>query len=60
MTAHREMLIDRMIRIYGFEDDRVLDFANMCEDPTITDGFLENIVEEEESIPVYLRDEEDQ
>jgi hypothetical protein len=27
----REQLLDRMIRIYGFEHDIVIDFAKMCE-----------------------------
>ena len=27
----REQLLDRMIRIYGFEHDIVIIFANMCE-----------------------------
>lgn len=27
----REQLLDRMIRIYGFEHDIVIEFARMCE-----------------------------
>ena len=27
----REQLLDRMISIYGFEHDIVIDFARMCE-----------------------------
>lgn len=31
MTDYRKNLIDRMIRLYGFEDEKVIDFANLCE-----------------------------
>ena len=31
MTNFRENLIDRMIRIYGFENPIVIEFCRMCE-----------------------------
>ena len=31
MTDYRKNLIDRMIRLYGFEDEKVVAFANLCE-----------------------------
>ena len=31
MKELREKLLDRMIRLYGFEDKMVIDFAEMCE-----------------------------
>lgn len=31
MTKLRENLVDRMIRIYGFENPIVIDFCNCCE-----------------------------
>lgn len=31
MSELREQLVDRMIRIYGFEHPIVIDFCKMCE-----------------------------
>lgn len=31
MSNFRESLIDRMIRLYGYENNLVIDFAKMCE-----------------------------
>ena len=44
MNETREQLIDRMIHIYGFEADPVIQFATFCECPAVPDGVLETIV----------------
>ena len=31
MSNFRESLIDRMIRLYGYENNLVIDFTKMCE-----------------------------
>lgn len=31
MTAYRQKLLDRMIKIYGFEHPLVIDYATLCE-----------------------------
>lgn len=41
----REQLLDRMIKIYGFEHEIVIDFARMCESDNFTDKDLEMVVE---------------
>lgn len=55
----REQLIDRMIRIYGFEHDVVIEFARMCEKDCFTDRDLEVIVECHEANPVGFDDEDE-
>ena len=51
----REQLLDRMIRIYGFEHEIVIEFARMCEEwlPTENnDKALETLVKCHEENPV--------
>ena len=58
----REQLLDRMIRIYGFEHEIVIEFARMCEEwlPTENnDKALETLVECHEENPVGFDDDED-
>ena len=59
MTKFRESLLDRMIRIYGFEHEIVLDFAAMCEawaDNDWNNKCLAILVESHEADPVFLED----
>lgn len=51
MNAKRENLIDRMIRIYGFENPIVIDFCRLCESTIITDKDLEVVVQSHEEHP---------
>lgn len=44
----RENLVDRMIRIYGFENPITIEFAEMCENPNLDTHFLETIVKSHE------------
>ncbi len=59
----REQLLDRMIRIYGFEHEIVIEFARMCEEwlPTKNnDKALETLVKCHEENPVgFDNDDED-
>ena len=55
----REQLLDRMIRIYGFEHEIVIEFARMCESDNFTDRDLEIIVETHEANPVGFDEDED-
>lgn len=55
----REQLLDRMIRIYGFEHEVVIEFARMCESDNFTDKDLEVIVEAHEASPVGFNEDED-
>ena len=51
----REQLLDRMIRIYGFEHEIVIEFARMCEEwlPTENNNkTLETLVKYHEENPV--------
>lgn len=61
MTNRRERLINRMIRIYGFENPIVTEFRRMCEEWAISewnDQCLTTLVEAHEAHP-YNEDEED-
>ena len=54
MTAFREDLLTRIIRIYGFEHPITLDFAKLCENwaPGVNwDRCLEVLVEAHEDHP---------
>ena len=56
----REQLMDRMIRIYGFEHEIVIAFCTMCETYPNTEAYdktLRVLVECHEEYPVL--DEED-
>lgn len=57
MTEYREKLIDRMIRIYGFEHPVVIHFAEMCEDSWWMDEVLETVVKSHEENPYMGEDE---
>lgn len=52
MNELREKLIDRMIRIYGFEHELVIAFAELCESTWIPDDALTAMVESHERYPV--------
>lgn len=52
----RENLIDRMIRIYGFEHPLVIQFAELCErmeDTEANDKALMMLVKAHEENPVF-------
>ena len=53
----REKLLDRMIRIYGFEHDAVIEFAELIENDTFTDEMLEIIVKAHEEHPLVEEEE---
>ena len=58
----REQLIDRMTRIYGFENPIVIRFCKLCEVWEDTEGMnrlLEMIVESHEKYPNYNNEEEE-
>lgn len=38
----REQMMDKIIKKYGFEDERTIWFCNLCEDKTATDYIIEN------------------
>lgn len=52
MNAKREELLSRMIRIYGFEHEQVIEFAKLLESSNIPDESLEILVECHEEYPV--------
>lgn len=56
VNTMREQLIDRMIRIYGFENPIVIEFCRLCEnweDTNEKDRFLEAIVKSHEEFPQF-------
>ena len=55
----KEKLIDRMVRIYGFENPIVIEFCRMCERGEIIEDLLELIVELHEKFPQLDEEEED-
>lgn len=60
MNTTREKLIDRMIRIYGFEHALVIQFAELCERCTngaTNDKKLTILVEAHEANPVLDEEE---
>ena len=63
MNEIRENLIDRMIRIYGFENPIVIDFCRLCETfpaGEIIDKELEILVNCHETYPVVEDKEDDE
>ena len=52
MTEYRKNLIDRMIRIYGFEHPLVIDFCKLCESAWMSDKALTTTVECHEEYPI--------
>ena len=62
MTDFRNELLTRMIHIYGFENEAVIDFTRMCEEwenDIAHDRILEMLVETHEEFPQYDNDEEE-
>ena len=62
MNARREALLDRLIRVYGFEHEAVIEFAEICEewaDDEAHDNILEMLVESHEEYPLGI-DEDDE
>ena len=63
MTDFRNALLDRMIRIYGFEHPLVIQFAESCLAYTaldlspLWDKILENLVELHEANPYFSNDD---
>ena len=60
MNTMRENLLDKMIKIYGFEHPIVIEFAKLCErmeDIAIYDKTLRILVESHEEYPVLGTDE---
>ena len=55
----KEKLIDRMVRIYGFENPIVIEFCRMCERGEIIEDLLELMVELHERCPQFDDEEED-
>lgn len=53
LSEQRENLLTRMIRIYGFENEIVIDFCNLLESDEFTDGMLELLVVSHEISPCY-------
>lgn len=63
MNEMRENLIDRMIRIYGFENPIVIDFCRLCETWASGDQWdraLEILVEAHEADPQIGIEDEDE
>lgn len=66
MSDFRNELLGRMIRIYGFEDQLVIDFARACERYTwdevsaMWDSCLKSIVECHEAHPYFSDEDEDE
>ena len=55
----RENLIDRMIALYGFEHDFVIEFARLCEEWEENDfnnKVLSLLVESHEEAPLFEED----
>ena len=55
----KEQLLDRMIRIYGFEHPLVIEFAKMIENPSYKIDVLETIVKCHEYNP-QINNEDDE
>ena len=59
MTAFREDLMNRMTRIYGFENPIVIQFAQMCESDNNSwnDMTLQILVEAHEAEPQIFEED---
>ena len=55
----REKLLDRMIALYGYEHEAVIQFAELIARPQLSDETLETVVKCHEEKPLYTLDEED-
>jgi len=56
MTTYREQLTDRLIRLYGFENDIVIAFCELCENWTDNEWnnrVLTLLVEAHEADPFF-------
>ena len=59
MTDYRKALIERMIHLYGIEDEITVDFTDLCERFPNTrqyDNALRCIVETHEKDYIYMED----
>jgi len=59
MTTYRENLVDRLCRIYGFENPIVIDFCRMCENWGVNDWndkVLTLLVEAHEADPIIFEE----
>ena len=54
----REQLLNRMIRIYGFEHKLVIEFAEMIENPNYKTEILETLVKCHEANPLWEDEDE--
>lgn len=60
MSKIREQLVDRMIRLYGFESPITIDFCRLCEEwpnAEAYDNALATLVKYHEEAPLYFEDE---
>lgn len=48
MNAHRENLVNRMIRIYGYEHPAVIRFCELAENTNFPEALLEAMVNSHE------------
>lgn len=56
----REQLLDRMIRIYGFEHPLTIEFAEMIENPFYKTSILETLVKYHEHYPQIINEEDEE
>lgn len=54
----REEMLTRMIHLYGFEHEAVIQFAELMERDGVTDDVLETLVLAHEAHPVVTDEEE--
>lgn len=60
MNKIREQLVNRMIRLYGFESPITIDFCRLCEewaDTEANDNALTTLVKCHEEEPQYFEEE---
>ena len=61
MSKIREQLVDRMIRLYGFESPIAIDFCRLCEEWPNTEAYdnaLAILVKCNEETPLYFEEEQ--
>ncbi len=56
----REEMLTRMIRLYGFEHEVVIQFSWLMARPQISDETLETIVKCHEEYPLWENEDEDE
>ena len=59
-TMTREEMLTRMIRLYGFEHEAVIQFGWLMARPQISDETLETIVKCHEEHPLWENEDEDE